>query len=69
MSTPLENGYTYKFEVRAELVVDGQTVTQSKVVRLRIGESADINFVAELQVASDAIRKQRASTSQVSLLQ
>ncbi len=69
-STPLENGFVYKFELRAELIVDGQTVTQSKIVRLRNGESADINFVAELEVASDAVRKQStATTSQVSLLQ
>ncbi len=40
----LERGQTYYYEVRAEVVRDGKTVTESKRVLVRAGEDARVSF-------------------------
>ncbi len=40
----LENGATYTYTMRAEIVRDGQTVTQSQEVRVVGGQTANVSF-------------------------
>jgi uncharacterized protein (TIGR03000 family) len=44
VSRGLERGYSYKYEVRAELERDGQTLKQTKLVDLHAGDNRMIAF-------------------------
>jgi uncharacterized protein (TIGR03000 family) len=44
MSKGLEPGRTYRYEIRAELEQDGQTLEQTKVADLAAGSSAELQF-------------------------
>jgi uncharacterized protein (TIGR03000 family) len=44
ISRGLKAGARYSYEVRAEIVRDGKTVTETKQVQLRAGENADLAF-------------------------
>lgn len=54
---PLEQGYRYTYTLRAEVVRDGQTVSQEQTVSFRPGEEARANFSGLTpQAASVSIR-------------
>jgi uncharacterized protein (TIGR03000 family) len=44
VSNNLEPGYSYTYTLRAEMIVDGKTVTETKVIKVRAGETADLAF-------------------------
>ena len=44
VSNGLEPGFNYTYELRAEMVRDGKTVTESKSIKLKAGESAELSF-------------------------
>lgn len=44
VSRGLEAGFTYSYEIRAEIERDGETLTETKVVKLTGGQSADLAF-------------------------
>jgi uncharacterized protein (TIGR03000 family) len=44
VSSGLAGGHSYTYQVRAEVVRDGQPVSQTKTVRLRAGQAADLAF-------------------------
>jgi uncharacterized protein (TIGR03000 family) len=44
VSRDLQRGFNYTYEVRAEVVRDGQTIEQVKKVDLRAGETANLAF-------------------------
>ncbi len=44
VSRGLEPGYSYSYEVRAEVERDGKTLTETKVVKLVGGQAADLSF-------------------------
>lgn len=44
VSRNLELGFTYSYEVRAEVVRDGQTIQETKKVDLKAGETARLAF-------------------------
>jgi len=44
VSFGLKPGYSYKYEIRAELVRDGQTVSESKTVVLTAGQREGVAF-------------------------
>jgi uncharacterized protein (TIGR03000 family) len=44
MSNGLKAGRTYSYTIRAEVVRDGQAVTETKTVKLTAGEKADLAF-------------------------
>ena len=44
VSNGLEPGFNYTYELRAEVVRDGKTVTEVKTVKLKAGETANVNF-------------------------
>jgi uncharacterized protein (TIGR03000 family) len=44
VSRGLQEGLDYEFEVRAEVIRDGRTLTKSKLVRLQANGTADIAF-------------------------
>jgi uncharacterized protein (TIGR03000 family) len=44
VSRGLENGQRYSYEVRAEVVRDGKTVTETKVAQLTAGSQASLTF-------------------------
>jgi len=62
VSRGLLPGMTYNYEVRAEAVIDGQKVEETKIVELRVGETARVDFrlepkpetVLTLRVPADA---------------
>ena len=47
VSRGLERGASYTYEVRAEVIRDGQTVTETKKIDLRSGETARLAFALE----------------------
>ena len=51
VSHNLEAGFSYTYELRAEMVVDGRVVAESKSITVRAGEAADLafNFDADAQ--------------------
>lgn len=61
VSSGLQAGYNYTYEVRAELVRGGQPVTETKVIKLQAGGSADVNF--ELNGQEEEVAEQPVSTS------
>jgi uncharacterized protein (TIGR03000 family) len=44
VSRGLASGFTYTYEIRAEAEVDGQTVQDTKVIRLEAGDRIDLAF-------------------------
>lgn len=44
VSKNLESGYAYNYEVRAEMVKNGQTVTETKSVSLYAGQTTELAF-------------------------
>jgi uncharacterized protein (TIGR03000 family) len=59
VSNGLQAGYNYSYEVRAELVRDGRTITETKVIKLQAGDSSDVTFELtgdEEQVAEQPVR-------------
>jgi uncharacterized protein (TIGR03000 family) len=44
MSRGLSEGMSYTYEVRAEAVIDGQRIEQTKTVKLHAGETANVAF-------------------------
>jgi uncharacterized protein (TIGR03000 family) len=44
LSRGLSSGMSYTYEVRAEAVIDGQQVEQTKTVKLHAGETANLAF-------------------------
>jgi uncharacterized protein (TIGR03000 family) len=44
VSRDLQNGLTYAYEVRAEIVRDGQTLEQTKTIDLRAGATSSLAF-------------------------
>jgi uncharacterized protein (TIGR03000 family) len=44
MSNGLKAGRTYSYTIRAEVVRDGQTITETKAVKLAAGRRADLAF-------------------------
>src|SRR5687768_9578201 len=44
VSRDLELGYNYAYEVRAEVIRDGQTIEQTKKIDLRAGKRAEVAF-------------------------
>lgn len=61
VSKGLRYGYNYSYEIRAELVRDGRTITQTKVVRLSAGGNSDVTF--ELNDDQEQVAEQPVSTS------
>lgn len=56
-SPSLEAGKTYMYEVRAEVVRDGRTVHQTKIVQVRAGETANVDFELDApQIAHATLR-------------
>jgi len=59
VSNGLEDGFNYTYELRAEIVRDGQTITETKVVRLKAGEQVDLSFGMtsdESKVAAEPVK-------------
>jgi len=54
VSKGLQAGYTYTYELRAEIDRDGETVTETKVIKLRAGQSESLAFA--LAAGSDTER-------------
>ena len=54
ISRGLMPGYRYTYKVRAELLRDGKTLDQTKVVQLRAGEDADMSFDFEVATTEEA---------------
>ena len=44
VSRELQRGFNYTYEVKAEVVRDGQTIEQVKTVNLRAGQTAELAF-------------------------
>ena len=49
VSRDLQNGMTYAYEVRAEIVRDGQTLEQTKTIDLRAGSTSTLDFDFDAQ--------------------
>jgi uncharacterized protein (TIGR03000 family) len=47
VSRGLQAGYNYTYEIKAELVRDGETLTETKSVTVGAGETADVDFAFE----------------------
>ena len=60
VSSGLQAGYSYTYEVRAELVRDGQPVSETKVIKLQAGGAADVDFDLNGQ---EEVAEQPVSTS------
>jgi uncharacterized protein (TIGR03000 family) len=61
VSHDLEPGFNYTYELKAEIVRDGKTMTDTKVVKLKAGESANLEFdfqasQKENNVATEPVR-------------
>lgn len=62
VSKGLKRGFQYTYELKAEVVRDGKTVTRTEVVRLQAGERANVSFdlneetIPEGQVANEPVR-------------
>ena len=54
-------GYNYSYEIRAEFVREGRTVSQTKTVKLRAGDSSNVTF--ELNGDEEQVAEQPVSTS------
>lgn len=51
VSNNLERGYSYSYELRAEVEQNGEIVTETKTVKLQAGQSAQLTF--DFNTASD----------------
>lgn len=61
VSNGLRYGYSYSYEIRAELVRDGRTVSQTKTVKLGAGADTDVTF--ELNGEEEQVAEQPVNTS------
>jgi uncharacterized protein (TIGR03000 family) len=61
VSSGLLDGYSYTYEVRAELVRDGRPVIETKVIKLQAGGNAAVNF--DLNGQEEEVAEQPVSTS------
>ncbi|HUY93596.1 MAG TPA: TIGR03000 domain-containing protein [Pirellulales bacterium] len=61
VSSGLQTGYNYTYEIRAELVRDGRPVSETKVIKVQAGGNADVDF--ELNGEQEEIAEQPVSTS------
>jgi len=61
VSNGLQAGYNYSYEVRAELVREGRTITETKVIKLQAGDNSEVAF--ELDGDEGQIAEQPLSTS------
>jgi uncharacterized protein (TIGR03000 family) len=53
ISRDLSPGYRYTYRVRAEIKQDGKTLSESKIVEIRAGESKALSFDFNSAVAED----------------
>jgi uncharacterized protein (TIGR03000 family) len=61
VSNGLRPGYNYSYEIRAEFIRDGRSVSQTKTVKLRAGDSSDVTF--ELTGDEEQVAEQPVNTS------
>jgi uncharacterized protein (TIGR03000 family) len=62
VSNGLRAGYNYTYHVRAEIVRDGQTITETQTVKLQAGDAPNIEFALNGS-NSDPIANQPVRTS------
>ncbi len=62
VSNNLEPGFTYTYELRAEMMVGGKMATESKTVKVRAGESADLAFNLD-SIQDEKVAEQPARTN------
>lgn len=62
VSNGLRAGYNYTYQIRAEIVRDGQTISETKTVKLQAGDSSDVEFALNGS-DSDPIANQPVRTS------
>ncbi|OYV96127.1 MAG: hypothetical protein B7Z73_01285 [Planctomycetia bacterium 21-64-5] len=62
VSNGLRWGYNYTYQIRAEIVRDGQTITENKTVKLQAGDKSDVEFALNGS-NSDPIANQPVRTS------
>lgn len=62
VSNNLEAGYSYTYTLRAEMVVDGKTVTETKIIKVRAGETTDLAFAFD-NSSDSKIAEQPARTT------
>jgi uncharacterized protein (TIGR03000 family) len=55
VSKGLKAGYTYTYELKAEVIRDGETVTETKVTKLRAGQSEDLAFALPAGAESERV--------------
>ncbi|PQO42783.1 hypothetical protein C5Y97_01110 [Blastopirellula marina] len=54
VSRDLEPGYTFEYEIRAEMRVDGRMVSEVKTVKLNSGETKNVEFNLDPTATPDA---------------
>jgi uncharacterized protein (TIGR03000 family) len=62
VSRDLQPGYTYTYQLRAEYDQDGQTMTETKVVRLNAGQSARVSFDFADEAPAQSVAQQDVVT-------
>jgi uncharacterized protein (TIGR03000 family) len=62
VSSGLRAGYNYTYHVRAEVIRDGQTISESKTVKLQAGDAPNVEFALNGSDA-DPIANQPVRTS------
>jgi uncharacterized protein (TIGR03000 family) len=62
VSNNLEPGYNYTYELKVELIRDGKTLSETKIVKVRAGDSADLAFDFN-NASEEKIAKEPAKTS------
>lgn len=62
VSNGLRYGYNYTYHIRAEIVRDGQTLTETKTVKLQAGDASKVEFALNAS-HSDPIATQPVRTS------
>ena len=55
VSPGLARGFSYTYEVRAEVLRDGQTVSETKRVHLRAGQTADLAFQFPVEATVETV--------------
>ncbi|HWA97831.1 MAG TPA: TIGR03000 domain-containing protein, partial [Pirellulales bacterium] len=62
VSNNLEPGFTYTYELRAERTVEGKPVTETQLIKVRAGQTADLAFNFTGNEADGKIAEQPAAT-------
>jgi uncharacterized protein (TIGR03000 family) len=62
VSNGLRSGYNYTYHIRAEIVRDGETITETQTVKLQAGNSSNVEFALNSSDA-DPVAKQPVRTS------